>query len=197
MASSAGALGIVQLMAIQTADHGVDAFHVGHHLHLADVAVAGLALHSRVQMRAMAPRHSWQDSVNSHPGHCRFRFVIRREFLNTRPVFSEGGMALHAGAGIGEGHQSAATGIAMAQLALQPQRQMSFVAIRKRLLGRRERHGSVMNVLADRLRLSCLRMEGRLPATEKEYRQSYSGQRRQSKISIHSLHDSPSIFMTH
>jgi len=87
MTSSAGGFGIVQLVAVEAADHGIYAFHVRHNLHLADVPMAHFALHPGVQMLAMAPCYSRQDGVNPHPRNRCFRFVIRRKLLNTRPIF--------------------------------------------------------------------------------------------------------------
>jgi hypothetical protein len=156
MTSRARGSGIVQLVAVEAANHGVHAFHVRHNLHLADVPVAHFALHSGVQMSPMAPCYSREDGVNPHPRNRRLRFVIRREFLNTRPILPEGGMTFHARGSLGESHQPATVGIRVTKLALQAQRQMSLVAIGKRLLGRGKGHGSIMHVVTKILRFCGL-----------------------------------------
>ena len=150
MTGSASRLGIMQLVAIKAANHGIHAFHVGHDLHLADVPVAHFALHPGVQVSAMAPCNSRQDGVDANPWNSGLRFVIRRELLNARPVLSEGGMAFHACGSIRKSHQPPAIRIRMAELAFKAQRQMRLVTIGERLLGRGKRHWSVMDIFTDR-----------------------------------------------
>lgn len=59
MAGSASCFGIMQRVAIQASDHGIYAFHVGHHLHLADISVTHLTFHAGVQMSLVTPFHAW------------------------------------------------------------------------------------------------------------------------------------------
>ena len=61
MTGSAGGFGIVQLVAVEAANHRIHAFHVRHNLHLPDIPVTHFALHPGVQMSAMAPSYSRQD----------------------------------------------------------------------------------------------------------------------------------------
>jgi len=142
---------VVQRVAIETSDHCVHALHVGHHLHLADISVTHLTLHAGVQMSSMAPLHSRQDGINAHPGNRGLRLVVRHQLLDRRPVLAERSVALHAGGRSGEGHEPSTVGIRVAFRALQTQRQVRLVTIRKRLLRRGERHGRVVHVLASGL----------------------------------------------
>ena len=118
MTGSAGGFGIVQLVAVEAANHRIHAFHVRHNLHLPDIPVAHFALHPGVQMSAMAPCYSRQDGVNPHPRNRRFQFVIRRKLLNTRPIFPEGGVTFHARGSLRESHQPATIRIRVTELAL-------------------------------------------------------------------------------
>jgi hypothetical protein len=160
MTRGASRLRVMQLVAVEAANHGIHAFHVGHDLHLTDVPMAHFAFHTGVEVPAMAPCDSRQDGVDANPWNGGFRFVIRRELLNARPVLSEGGMAFHACGGIRKSHQPPAIRIRVAELALQAQRQMSLVTIWERLLGRGKRHRSVMYIFTDRGRLNRLCVEG-------------------------------------
>lgn len=55
MTGGASRLRVMQLVAVEAANHGIHAFHVGHDFHLADVAVAHFAFHPGVEVSAMAP----------------------------------------------------------------------------------------------------------------------------------------------
>ncbi len=77
----------------------------------------------------------------------------------------------------------------------QAQRQVRLVAVRKRLLGRGKRHGSVMHILADGLRRQTALVRGGqvARASEKEHRQRADKHDWQSRNSGGSVHDSLSV----
>jgi hypothetical protein len=152
MTGDAGGLSIMQFMTTDTTVHRRHAFDVRHGLHLANVTVAHLTFHASVQMRAMIPRRSREDGIHPHPRHCCFRFLISRELLNTRLIFRDRGMTCHARGSIRERHQISRIRVPVTALALQTQRQMSFVAIGKRLRGRSRWHRSIVYVLTHGLR---------------------------------------------
>jgi hypothetical protein len=121
MTGGASSFGIMQLVAVEAANHSIHTFHIHHNLHLTDVPVAHFALHPGVQMSAMAPCYSRQDCVNADPRNRRFRLVIRRELLNSRPIFPERGVTFHARGSFRKSHQTSVIGIRVAELALQAQ----------------------------------------------------------------------------
>ena len=67
MTRGASRVRVMQLVAVQAANHGIHAFHIGHDLHLADVPMAHFTLHPRIQVSAMAPCDSRQDCVYAYP----------------------------------------------------------------------------------------------------------------------------------
>ena len=123
MTGDAGTLGIMQFMAIDTTIHRRHALDVGHDFQLADVTVAHPTLHASVQMLAMIPRRSRENSIDSHPRHYCFRFLIPRQLLNAGLIFRGRVVTFHARGSIGEGHQTGSIWVGVTALALQLGRQ--------------------------------------------------------------------------
>lgn len=123
MTRDAGGFGTVLYVALHATIHRHHASGLRHHIHLVNLAMARPTLDPRVQMLAMGPLISWAKVIDAHPRYRCFRFVISREFLNSRLVFGGGGVALHARAGIWEGHQLTWVRVRVAALALQLGRQ--------------------------------------------------------------------------
>ena len=136
MAGLAGRRGVVRHVAIETNTHRCDARRFGHPLHLRDLSMAHHALHSRVQMLAVRPVHTLGDFVNAHPRNRLTRLCERCKFLDRRFVLRDAAVACHALASCREGHQISRIRVCVTCRAGQRNRQMSFVAVGKRLIGR-------------------------------------------------------------
>ena len=143
---------IVGLVAGDAIGHGSDRGGFGHGTELSNIAVAHAALHSGLEMRAMAPVHARSELVDADPGNRLARFGEFGERLNGGLIFSYIDMALHAFGGGGEGHHIAGIGVDVAILAFESQGQMSLVAIRQGLF-----RGGVRREIIGYLLLSLLR----------------------------------------
>ena len=109
----------MHLMAADAASHRGDAGGLSHGVELADVAVAHAALHARLEVFAMAPGDASGELVHAYPWD-RLAGLIELSKLHDRwLVFGDAGMAGHARARCGEGHQLAGIGVRVAHLALE------------------------------------------------------------------------------
>ena len=139
MTRFARGLGMIHLMAIQTAVHRHDAGDLGHRRDLRHISVARLTFYASRKMSAMGPRYSGDHFVNAHPGNLLVRCGVLRDLLYGGLVLRNGDVALHTFGSLGKSHELAGLGIGVTLLAFQTEGKVLLMAIRNTLLRRRMR----------------------------------------------------------
>ena len=119
----------VRFMATDAARHAGDTGVLGHSVKLRHLAVAHRALHTGRQMLAMSPHYPRRDLVDALPRNRRAAPRELRELLDCGSILGNGVMARHADAARRKRHLFSRIGIGVALPALQPQRNMSLVAV--------------------------------------------------------------------
>jgi|HubBroStandDraft_3_1064219.scaffolds.fasta_scaffold158588_2 hypothetical protein len=119
MAGIAGGFCVIQFMAIQAAVHRRDAGDLRHAVHLRNLAMARLTLHSCLQMGAVIPGNSGKDGVNPNPRNRLLGLCIFSELLDGGRVLCNRDVALHTFARGWECHQFARFRICVAIFAFQ------------------------------------------------------------------------------
>ena len=114
---------------MQAAVHRCDAGDLRHCIELSNLAMTTLTFHPGCQMLAVAPGYAGQNCIHTDPGDRLVRFGEFRQFQNGRLFLCDRGVARHACARRWKGHHPPLAGIRVAHLALEPQRQMRFVAV--------------------------------------------------------------------
>ena len=163
MTGNARGWGIMQFVATDAAAHRCHTLDLRHRIHLGNLAVTYLTRHTRVKMLSVGIPSPWQCGIHTHPRNWCRGLVVSREFLNTRLVFGNVGMTLHARTGGRVGHQNAGVWVCVTALALQTQCQVSLVTIGNRLNGRGRRHRRIVYILLHGLRLPWPCRFGRQP----------------------------------
>jgi hypothetical protein len=139
MAGAANGRSIVQRMAVQADPHGGHAGCLRHLFHFGNLPMTRFAFDPVVQVRAVPPVYSRKYLIDPDPGNRLAGACERGQFFDRGFVFSDRMMAGHA-CGCGRiSHQLPRCRIRVAARARQAQRQMRFVAVGKRLIGRRMR----------------------------------------------------------
>jgi hypothetical protein len=124
------------MVARDAATHGGNFRHSGHHIHLANVAVAHLALNARFEMGPVAPKYPSRHRVDAHPWHRFLRRGVLSQLLNRGMVAVDGLMAGRATVDIREGHVIPGIGILVAELTFELNGGVLFVAEGNRLYRR-------------------------------------------------------------
>ncbi len=161
MAGDAGGGSVVLLVAADAACHRGDTGGLRHGIELADIAVAHDALHARLEVLAMAPGDAGRDLIDAHPRDGLTGLIVLGKLHDGGFVFGDAGVAGHASARRGEGHQLAGIGICVAHLALELKREVRFVAVGDGLLRRRMRRKIIGDFLLGRVALRLLRSRAR------------------------------------
>ena len=128
MAGLAPGRAVALAVTIDASSHGGNIRCPHHNIHFSQRAMTGIAFNIRFEVRPVAPKNPIRHRINTHPRDVLLGLGKFRQLVNRRSVLGHRPVAGHALARGRKRHLFAGVAIHMTLLALEPKREVLFMA---------------------------------------------------------------------